>query len=310
MAEERGRPVRAHWIRARSTWLRGRTATLRDAPFPRRLAAQLIHIHVLDIATRLAAQAFLTAVPALFVLAAFMPNEVRSSISDSLRTVLGLQDASLAEVEQVLRANGTSTADAFGGVGIVVTLLAATSCSRVLQRLCERSWHLPHLAGRLAAWRWLAWLLVWLAALVVQGHVRSGFGAGGVLGIALYLVSAVLLWWWTPHLLLGGRVPWLPLLPGAVLTGAALTALAWASRLYVPRSLNRSVTQFGPLGLVFTLLSWLIVVFTAVALAIGTGYVVAGQGRLARLLGTPETPAPAAPPETTEPPEPTTAGGG
>ncbi|WP_223245526.1 YhjD/YihY/BrkB family envelope integrity protein [Streptomyces sp. CBMA156] len=272
--------------------MRGRTATLRDAPFPRRFAAQLIHIHVLDTATRLAAQVFLTALPVLFVLAAFMPQEVRRSVSDSLRTVLGLHGASIDEIRQVLQTGQNTATDAFGVVGIVVTLLSATSCSRVLQRLCERSWHLPHLAGRLAAWRWLAWLLVWIAALTVQGQVRTGFGVGDGLGVILYLVTATLLWWWTQHLLLGGRVPWLPLLPGAVLTSAALTALAWGSRLYIPRSLNRSVTQFGPLGLVFTLLSWLIVMFTAITLGIGIGYVVAGQGRLARLLGTPN-PAPA-----------------
>ncbi|MFH9347933.1 YhjD/YihY/BrkB family envelope integrity protein [Kitasatospora sp. NPDC017646] len=291
MAEQGGQPRRARWIRSGSTWLRGRTATLRDAPFPRRLVAQLIHIHVLDTATRLAAQTFLTAVPVLFVLAAFMPHEVRDSVSESLRTVLGLRGASLDEVRQVLHASSSQTTDAFGTVGVLVTLLSATSCSRVLQRLCERSWHLPHLSGRLAAWRWLAWLLMWLTALTVQGQVRSGFGVGVGLGILLYLLTAALLWWWTQHLLLGGRVPWLPLLPGAALTSAALTALTWASRLYIPRSLDRSVTQFGPLGLVFTLLSWLIVVFTAITLGIGIGYVVACQGRLARLLATPE-PAP------------------
>ncbi|MER6299284.1 YhjD/YihY/BrkB family envelope integrity protein [Kitasatospora sp. NPDC001539] len=293
MAAQRDEPGRAEWFRARSAWLRERTATLREAPFLRRLASQLLHVHVLDMATRLAAQAFLTAIPVLFVLAAFMPQEVRNSVSESLRTVLGLQGASLDEIRAALRPSGQgSTIDAFGGIGILVTLLSATSCSRILQRLCERSWHLPHLAGRLAAWRWLAWLLVWLTALILQGQVRSGFGAGSGLGVVLYLITATLLWWWTQHLLLGGRVPWLPLLPGALLTGAALTALAWVSRLYVPRSLNRSVTQFGPLGLVFTLLSWLIVVFTAVTLGIAIGYVVASQGRLARLLATPE-PAPA-----------------
>ncbi|MEV7775003.1 YhjD/YihY/BrkB family envelope integrity protein [Kitasatospora sp. NPDC086791] len=292
MAERPGRPGRADWFRARSAWLRGRTATLRDAPFLRRLAAQLVHIHVLDTATRLAAQVFLTAIPVLFVLAAFMPQEVRSTVTDSVRTALGFQGSSLDEVKGALHPVGeTVTTDAFGGIGILVTLLSATSCSRILQRLCERSWHLPHLSGRLAAWRWLTWLLVWLAALIVQGQVRSGFGAGDVLGVFLYLITATLLWWWTQHLLLGGRVPWLALLPGAGLTGAALTTLAWGSRIYVPRSLNRSVTQFGPLGLVFTLLSWLIVVFTAVTLGIGIGYVLASQGRLARLLGTPEPPA-------------------
>ncbi|WBP84888.1 YhjD/YihY/BrkB family envelope integrity protein [Kitasatospora cathayae] len=279
MAERRGRPSRAQRIRAGSTRLRGRTARLREAPFPRRLAAQLIHIHVLDTATRLAAQAFLTAIPVLFVMAAFMPREVRKSVSESLRTVLGLHGASLDQVRQVLETSQTETTESFGTAGILVTLLSATSCSRVLQRLCERSWHLPHLAGRLAAWRWLAWLLVWLAALTVQGQVWGGFGAGNGLGLVLYLLTVTLLWWWTQHLLLGGRVRWLPLLPGAALTSAALTALAWGSRLYVPRSLNRSVTQFGSLGLVFTLLSWLIVVFTAITLAIGIGYVVAGRDR-------------------------------
>ncbi|MGW7583004.1 YhjD/YihY/BrkB family envelope integrity protein [Kitasatospora sp. NPDC054768] len=289
MAAQRGEPGRAAWIRARTAWLRGRTATLRDVPFLRRLAAQLLHVHVLDTATRLAAQTFLTAIPVLFVLAAFMPQDVRNSVSESLRTVLGLQGQSLDEIKGALHPSGQeSTTDAFGGIGIMVTLLSATSCSRILQRLCERSWYLPHLAGRLAAWRWLAWLLVWLTALILQGQVRSGFGAGTGLGVLFYLVTATLLWWWTQHLLLGGRIPWLPLLPGAVLTGAALTTLAWVSRLYVPRSLNRSVTQFGPLGLVFTLLSWLIVVFTAITLGIGIGYVVASQGRLARLLSTPE----------------------
>ncbi|RKT19499.1 membrane protein [Streptomyces sp. 1114.5] len=289
MAQQRGEPTRTDRFRARSAWLRGRTADLRDAPFLRRLAAQLIHIHVLDTATRLAAQAFLTAIPVLFVLAAFLPQEARSSAADSLRTVLGLQGSSLDDVKRALQPVGReATTDAFGGIGILVTVLSATSCSRILQRLCERTWHLPHLSGRLAAWRWLAWLLVWIVALVLQGKVRSGFGAGEALGVVLYLITAGLLWLWTQHLLLGGRVSWLPLIPGAVLTSAGLTALAWVSKLYVPRSLNRSITQFGPLGLVFTLLSWLIVVFTAVTLGIGIGYVVAGQGRLARLLGTPE----------------------
>ncbi|MFJ9442413.1 ribonuclease BN [Kitasatospora sp. NPDC101235] len=292
MAARRGRTSRADWIRTRSAWLRGRTATLHEVPFLRRLAAQLLHIHVLDMATRLAAQTFLTAIPVLFALAAFMPQEVRSSASESLRIVLGIQGASLDAVKGALQpGEPSSTTHTYGAIGILVTLLSATSCSRILQRLCERSWHLPHLAGRLAAWRWPAWLLVWLTALVLQGQVRTGFGAGEGLGGVLYLITAALLWWWTQHLLLGGRVPWLPLLPGAVLTGAGLTAFAWVSQLYIPRSLNRSVTQFGPLGMVFTLLSWLIVAFTVITLGIGVGYVVAGQGRLARLLATPE-PAP------------------
>ncbi|CAM5631818.1 hypothetical protein SALBM135S_03444 [Streptomyces alboniger] len=45
--------------------------------------------------------------------------------------------------------------------------------------------------------------------LIVQGTLHRAFGAGPVIGVPLQLIAAVLLWWWTQHLLLVGRVPWL-----------------------------------------------------------------------------------------------------
>lgn len=266
---------------------------MRAIPFVGQLTVQLVHVNVLDTATRLAAQTFLTGVPVLFVLAAFAPATVRDNLVASLRSILGLGSRPLDEVTGVLRAGRQSSGQTIGGIGFVVTLLSATACSRVLQRLCERSWHLPPAAARLAAWRWVAWLVVWLAVLVFQGRVRQGFGVGQGLGLPLALVMACLMWWWTQYLLLAGRMPWLPLLPGAVLTGSALTALAGAAKIYVPNSLDRSINQFGPLGLVFTLFSWLIVLFTVVTVCVAAGYVIAHEPAAARLLRTPPAPEPA-----------------
>lgn len=281
--------------RGRFGWLRERTATLRDAPLMERIVSQLVHVNVLDIATRLAAQTFLTAVPVLLVVGSLMPSEVRRELTASARGVLGLHGSSLDEVSRLVHAGTQAGASSFGAVGVLVTLLSATSCSRVLQRLCERSWHLPHLGSRLAAWRWVVWLLVWLAALLLQSWIRSGLGVGPVLGFFLYLLVASALWCWTQHLLLGNRVPWRPLLPGAVLAGAGVLTMALVSRIYMPRALDRSIADFGPLGLVFAVFSWLIVVFVVVTVAIAVGYVLADHGRLTRLLHTPETPGPAAP---------------
>lgn len=129
---------------------------------------------------------------------------------------------------------------------------------------------------------------VWTVAILAQGVLRDGFGAGAWLGIVLSYVTSVLLWWWTQHLLLGSRVAWLPLLPGALLTGVGVVALSWAAHLYMPRVLNRSLAQFGPFGLVFTLLSWLIVLFTVVCVGITVGQVVARERAVARLVRTPE----------------------
>ncbi|MEU8483873.1 YhjD/YihY/BrkB family envelope integrity protein [Streptomyces sp. NPDC048641] len=269
-------------------WGAARAGALRErVPFITRLTRQMVDVSLLDSSTRLAAQAFLTAVPVLFVVAAFAPSAVRDGLVESATYALGLSGAALNQVQQVFAAPDDTTRDTSGAVGVLVTLLSATSCSRALQRVCERSWHVPPAGLRLIAWRWLVWLLVWLAALVVQGLLRDGFGLGRWLGLLLSFVSSTLLWWWTQHLLLGSRVGWLPLLPGAVLTGTGVVALAWASRFYLPRTLNRSVDEFGPLGLVFTLLSWLIALFTVVCVGIATGYVLAHEPPLARRLGTP-----------------------
>jgi membrane protein len=276
-------------------WLTRLAEKVRAIPFVGQLTVQLLHVNILDIATRLAAQTFLTGIPVLFVLAAFAPTVVRDNLVDSLRSVLGLRSTSLDEVKDALQAGRTGEGATVGFIGFVVTLLSATACSRVLQRLCERAWHLPPASARLAAWRWVAWLAVWLAVLVFQARVRDGFGLGWGLGLPMALLESVLMWWWTQHILLAGRMRWLPLLPGAVLTGGAMIALAGVAKLYVPPSLDRSISHFGPLGLVFTVFSWLIVLFTAVTAGIATGYVIAHERPMARLLRTPLAPHPASP---------------
>ncbi|MFD3480070.1 YhjD/YihY/BrkB family envelope integrity protein [Streptomyces sp. NPDC058695] len=271
----------ARWGAARAGELRERL------PFITRLTRQMVDVSLLDSSTRLAAQAFLTAIPVLFVIAAFAPTAVRDRLIESATYALGLSGPALDQVRQVFGTPDDTARDTSGAVGVLVTLLSATSCSRALQRVCERSWHVRPAGLRLIAWRWLVWLLVWLSALMVQGLLSEGFGLGPWLGLPLSFASSTLLWWWTQHMLLGSRVPWLPLLPGAVLTGTGVVVLAWASRFYMPLTLNRSVSEFGPLGLVFTLLSWLIALFTVVCVGIATGYVLAHEPPLARRLGTP-----------------------
>ncbi|MGW8379746.1 YhjD/YihY/BrkB family envelope integrity protein [Streptomyces sp. ODS28] len=252
-----------------------------------RVARQLAGISVLDMATRLAAQAFLTALPLLFVLASYCPDSVREQLRASLRELLGAGGAAMRQIDAVYAGTARSP-EAWGAASAAVALVSATALTRVLQRLCERSWHLPRAGARTAVWRWVLWLLVWAAALVFQGVLRNGFGAGAVLGVPLKALAAVGLWWWTQHLLLAGRVRWLPLLPGALLTGVGTTAFAATSGLWMPRSLQQSVDRFGLLGSVFTLLSWLILFCAVVVVGIAVGQVLAYEERLRRRLGPPE----------------------
>ncbi|MFG2294428.1 YhjD/YihY/BrkB family envelope integrity protein [Streptomyces sp. NPDC048603] len=234
------------------------------------LTARLLEVNLVESAIRLAAQTFLAALPLLIVVAAFAPPDLQDLMADSLSAVLGIRGETLQEVRTAYQAEG-SVRDASGAVGILVALLSATALSRALQRVCERIWRLPKASLRNAAWRWLAWLVVWLVVLFCQAPIRDGFGTGSALGVVLALIVSVLLWWWTPHLMLCGRIGWAPLLPGALLTGLAMVLVGYASELLMPGAMQRGYQEFGPLGPVFTLLTWLITVFVVAVVGLTLG---------------------------------------
>ncbi|MFG3505932.1 ribonuclease BN [Streptomyces sp. NPDC047821] len=275
---ERG-PSRGRAAGRLTAWRRA--AVLRSGAAAR-LLSRLSALNIVEGSVRLAAQAFLTALPLLMTVAAFAPDWMEDLLADSVRAVLGMSGETLEEMRKVFAASGTPR-NTVGAVGVVVTLLSATAFSRALQAVCERCWRLPRAPVRTALWRWLLWLVVWLAFLLLQAPLREGFGGGAVTGLVLSLLSAALLWWWSQHLLLGGRVGWGSLLPGALLAGAGTVLLSRAARVLVPTAMERSLDEFGPLGPVFTFLSWLIAVFLVAVSGLALGEYVSGSPWYARV---------------------------
>lgn len=272
-----------------------RAGAERRFPVLTEVTERLVGGNLLDAGTRLAAQAFLAAIPLLFALAAFAPAPVRDQLRESLRSMFGLTGGADQELQQVFdRTADDAVRETTGAVGALVALVSATSFSRAMARVCERAWGLPKAGTRIAAWRWAVWLLALVVVVFLQAPIRDGFGAGAWLGLPLFFLLATGVWLWTQHLLLANRVPWLPLLPGALLGAAASTALGVTARLYMPGALNRALAEYGSLGLVLTLLSWLIVVCAALTFAFTIGAVLAREPALARRLGTDRI-APAAP---------------
>ncbi|MFF4799429.1 YhjD/YihY/BrkB family envelope integrity protein [Streptomyces sp. NPDC001351] len=254
------------------------------------LLDRMVAVNIFDSATRIAAQVFLTAVPLLFVLSAYAPEAVQTQVVKSVCAIFGLSGQSKAQVQQVFQPSTNDVRQAIGVVGGLMVLLSATAVSRAVQRLCRRAWLLPQGGTKVAPWRWLAWIVLWLAALVAQGLSRDGFGLGTWLGIPVVLVMQTAMWWWTQHLLLGGVVRWAPLLPGAVLTAIAVGCLSATAHFYMPRALDRALSDYGSAGSVFVLLSWLIVVSVAIAVGLSAGAVLSQEPFLRRRLGTPASP--------------------
>ncbi|MEZ0088955.1 ribonuclease BN [Streptacidiphilus sp. EB129] len=284
--------------RARAAFESTRLEAERRFPVLTELTSRLLTANLLDAATRLAAQAFLTTVPLLFAIAAFAPPAVRNQLHDSLRSVFALDGAGDAQLTQVLEANdgAAQLRETSGIVGLLMALISATSFSRAMARVCSRAWLLPKAPARAAAWRWLVWVLVLLVLLVCQGPLRDGFGAGLWLGVPLTFLAEVCGAWWTQHLLLASRVAWLPLLPGALLVAGTLASLSLTARFYLPAAMNRAISDYGSLGLVLTLLSWLIAICAAVTFAVTIGAVLAQEPPVNGLVRYHPPPRPADPP--------------
>src|SRR4029078_5012426 len=125
-----------------------------------------------------------------------------------------------------------------GILGVLITILSATSYSRAPQRSEQEVWALHHVGGLAGFKRSFVWLLGWLAGLqlltVVNRWGRDSAGAG-LLAAVRRTALMVLLWWWSLRFLLAERVRWRELLPAAALTGVAVVAYAAGETLDLPR---------------------------------------------------------------------------
>jgi membrane protein len=236
----------------------------------------------------LAAQTFLALFPLLIAATALLPADAAADVADSARARLGLGGGTTEEAMDRLVAHRSDLRGSLTVIGVVVVLASATSFTRALQRLYEMAWSLPRLGlrGSLRGLIWLVGLVVYFTLLAMALRLAGQNGPGVVLRPVLLAAGAVLLWWWTPFLLLLGRVRARALLPGALITALAMGILGKVSSVVVPRTVASNERQFGTIGAVFAIESWLVVVSCTLVAAVVTSAVL-GQatgplGRLAR----------------------------
>jgi membrane protein len=150
-----------------------------------------------------------------------------------------------------------------GLIGLAITIFSATSFARAVQRMHERIWEQPHIGGISGARRCLLWLLGWLLTVQLIGGLRTLMdGLDGIVGHSLTLavqgVALSLLWLMTSWLLLFGRVPWTKLALGALILGYVGVIYNRSSALVMPPYVRANAEQFGTLGVILAVSTWLI----------------------------------------------------
>ena len=105
---------------------------------------------------------------------------------------------------------------------------------------------------------WLGGLLVYLT---VQDFSWTQLKQAGFARVTTYIATfilAVAFYWWTPHVLLLGRVAWRRLYPAAIATAVCVTGLGVISALVFSPQIVSSHADYGSIGVVTVLLSYLI----------------------------------------------------
>lgn len=220
----------------------------------------------------LAALALVTLAPVLIVIAAAAPFQHRGFAS---WVIDGMSlSGHPAVVVQELFAAPRNVLSATSVFSVLALALFGLTFASSVQTGYERVWDLP--AGRWhSVWRravWLAGLTAYLFAEVQSGTVLGSGTLDSAVRIALTVFFGILFFWWGQHFLLGSRVPWHALLPGAVATMLGLVGLRWFSyQVFSPLIVNNAVS-YGAMGTVLVVQSWLI----------GVGFVVFGGALLGR----------------------------
>ena len=224
----------------------------------RGLIDRLAAVRVVESSVVLAAQSFLALFPLVIVAYAYLPSNAADGLLAAMRRRFGVSGESANAMGQLI-GQREALQQSLTVIGFVIVLGSATSFTRALQKVYERAWGLERLSGLQGIWRGVAWivgvvtylaLIGWLVHLVRDGGITTPLSA--VIGVGI--------WWWTAFLMLGGRVRARALIPGAILTAAAQLIVTLVSLIYLPRAIRSSEANYGPIGVVFAIESWFIVI--------------------------------------------------
>jgi membrane protein len=234
--------------------------------FGLRSLRRFVEIEGAQQATVIAAQAFTSLIPFLVVASAFGPGD--EDIADRIVDRFGLEGSSARSVQQLFNSAG-EVESAVTWVGVVILVLATLSFTRATQRMFQRAYGTAPKGPR-EMWRGLVWLAGFAAWVIVSSPLRETLeDLGGVL-VALTAsgLTGLVLWLWTPGILLG--IPdWRRLLPGAIVSGVLGALAGVASGIYIPILLRWSADKYGLIGVAFSMQSWLLVMaFVAVVGAV------------------------------------------
>jgi membrane protein len=205
--------------------------------------------------------------PLIVAISALLQRITGRGIAPVMGRFFGLHGDSRADVKQLFGRTAPSISTLTLILGMLTAIVFTTSVAATQQRGFELIWTLPRVSSLRSYARQLLWtpaLTVFTVTVLAAGRLGHWSDAR-VVGLGAWTATIAqglltfLFYWWTQHWLLGARVTWRALAPGALAVGVLTTLMVRVSREIVPPQIAWQVHAYGLVGGVFVLSVWLMV---------------------------------------------------
>jgi membrane protein len=213
----------------------------------------------------------LSVLPLIIVLSALAGHRIEDDIAQHL----GLNRQGDRVVESLFHAS-VSSFDLAIFVSLVLSFAGTVAVARSVEVIYERAFAYPPLRQRQGLLRCVVWVLLVSGVVIADGAIgkalRDGPAGPLVMGV-VELVGFMLFFWWSIHYLLGGRESWLGVFPAAVATAVFWVGLGLFAAFYFSSTIVSDSKTYGPIGAIFTLVTWFIAMGAVITLGAVVGAV-------------------------------------
>lgn len=186
---------------------------------------------------------------------------------------MGLDKQASAVFGHLFTSPSATSAAVVGSTSMVFFVLGGICVASTLQVLYERVFDVDH-----RGMKGLPRQLIWLAVTLGASFLATGYGpavrqAGPVAFVLASLVWFIGFWWFTLWLLLAGRVSWRRLFPCACATGVFWVGMEVVFSFFISGMVISENKEYGPIGIVSALMSFLIAIGVVIVLGAAVGLV-------------------------------------
>jgi membrane protein len=195
-------------------------------------------------------------------------------VVNALTRYTGLTGQAAADTNHLFASSAATASAVAGTASMVFFVLGGIAAATALQQIYERAFDLPHRTVKDIPGR-LAWLGVLIGTSLLTGWAGPGLRhvGGPALLATAGLVWSIGFWWLTMRILLARRVSWRALFPAACATGVLYVAMEVVFSLFFSSMVISNENRYGPIGVIFALLSYLIAIGVVVILGPVVGLV-------------------------------------